>query len=214
MANITAQEAIRAARDEHRTFDDARHTNATLLRFLSRYQQRLLGEIAQLKPDAIAEPYEIDVASYDFELGEGLPAAILIHGGTVHNVNSDIDPETLDIVGYSERLQRRAGPAAYINGSTLFLLGRATDWERYTRIDLSYFPGGGTLTALSDTLDLPKQSLDTCAAALAAFMAGRTTDEKIDVRKYEFAAAAAEKSYVDVMTERNRVIVHYPTTDW
>lgn len=217
MANVTVQECFDAARDIHPAFNDSAMPNGVLARFLTRYQQRLLTQIAQIKKDAIVDKFDFHVPGFDFELGERLPDHILIHGADVFYENSNIDPVPLTIVGFDQRLNRYIGPTAYVDRPKIFLIGRTDDWTPFLSVTVRYFPKGGTITDLEQELELPGQALDPCATALASFMAGRLEkDAAPPINPAELLAEAehAEARYIDEITGRKQVTVYHPSVEW
>lgn len=214
MANITAGEAIKAARDVHTTFDKERHPDPSLLRFLKRYQQRILTAIAALRQDAIVSTDDIDLSTYNFATGHELPAHILVHGADVVYTNTEIDSHPLVRVGFNQRHIRYSAATGYFSRTHLFLNGRSADWTGIATVTVRYFPEGGDLPALSTELDLPGQALDACAGALAHFMASRVRVDNLSAPTLLTEAQEAEEKYIDQITARRQIVTHYPHEDW
>lgn len=216
---VTVEQAIEHARDIHPALDPFLAPDPLLLRFLSRYQQRLLAELADLKRDLLKETYELDLAAYDFEFGEQLPEYLLVHGGTVVFTNSRRDPEPFELVPYRERLdawQYRWG--GYLNGEgLLLLLGREADWNEVSRIDVHYFPKGALLALPADAFVLPGMPLDVLAEQAAYFLARRLpkdVDPPVDKAWHKAEALSAEEKYIDQVTGRNRAVFSRTQTVW
>jgi len=217
MANVTAQAVIEASRDAHPSYNRVAHPDKILGRYLTRYQQRLLSQIAQLKPDAIVARFEFDVAIHDFEFGEELPAHILIHGGDVTYRTGEQPSTPLTIVGFEQRLGSYRIPTAYRDRTHIYLSGQASDWTMYDVVSIRYFPQGAEITELTQELDLPGQALDVCAARLAYFMGSKTKDATppIDINQLLGEANACESLFIDEITGRKLVSVnHHPVERW
>lgn len=210
---MDVEQVILNARDEHPAFTRRSTPDAPLLRFLTRLQQRLLSEISHWKKDAVQEVYEVDLPLVEFDDGEELPAHLLVHGGTVYFNHASRDPEELHVVQFADRLRRyRFRWGAYVQVSTLKLLGREQDWSTVDRLEVFYFPEGPELTARDSEFILPGQPLNCLTAAVADFLASRT--EGVDVQEYAARAGASEEAYLDQVTGRRRATVSKVREVW
>ena len=215
---VTVADVIQSLRDAHPEFGPDWLPDAVFVRFLSRYQQRLLGKIAPIKPDALVAVQTVTLPLADFAAGAPLEPHLLIHGGTVHFQNANRWPEPLQFVGFDRRLERPfPGYGAYVDGATLHLLGTEEDWNEVARIEIRYFPEPAPLAALTDPLTLPKQPLDVCVAACADFAARRAPLSSVSpAERAQFVAEfqEAEERYIDEVTGRRKVTVGQTREDW
>jgi hypothetical protein len=211
----TAPEVFEAAR-EHFPAGDEVHTGAQILYgWLTRYQRRLLAEIAHWSPGAVAEDAEILLAGYDFNAGAGLPPHLRIHAGTVHPFGAR-SPVELDLVGFDQRFGGRSWPQAYVRGDRLYLIGDDPRWQAVERVVVHLFPAGPALTPQAPNLILPGEPTETCALELAVRMAARLQqpDRASDLGQLREHAALAEQAYIDDVTGRRRARVGYTETVW
>jgi hypothetical protein len=210
---LTAKEVITAARDRSPSFAPTGTPDPVLRRFLADYQDQLLGEIAELKADALHEAEEITLPLASFGAGYLIVKPYFrLHGGVVIR-KSDGRPEPLRLVEYVDRLERFEQPAAYDQAGTLILLGQAEDWEPYAKIVLDLFPSTASLATLAAEFVLPgKKARPALVAACAAFLASRT--EGVDPQRFDAVAAAAEEAYLDEVTGRRRAKVSQIRSVW
>lgn len=193
---------INGARDAHPALDKKSTPDHVALRWLAKYQQGLLTEIAQWKPDALHVDQEIDLPLVDFDAGEALDEYLVLHGGTITFVDTQRKPEPLVLVDYLLRLDQPPPLAAYVRAGTLFLLGTAEDWTDVSTVTLDLFPAGPDALELTEELLLPGTPRRACEAALATFMATRA-----EVANKVPDPAGAVDSYLDEITGRRRAKV-------
>lgn len=207
--SITVADVLLHGRDEHPSFDKYWTGDAPVLRHLTRYQQRTLAEISDIKRDAVRSEYEIELPLAWFEEGETIPAHIHVHGGDVI-FKDGRDPEEIEQVGFKQRNERyRFRWGVYIQATTLKLLGKASDWNEVRRLILYYFPQGSTLTGTDSVFDLPGQALPTLTAQAARFIAKRLPAERIDAASLQLVlqdADDAHERYLDEVTGRRRAV--------
>ena len=213
---MTAADVFDAAR-EYFPAGDPLHTSASILYgWLTRYQRRLLAEIAHWTPGAIATDETIDLATYDFAAGHALPELIRIHGGTVYDGQGN--EQGLEIVDFEMRFLVPVPyrPRAYVRGGSLHLLGTALDWTDAATVAVHYFPRGSELTPSAPTLVLPGDPAEACALHLAVHMAARIRQPEglSDLAYLREESALAEMAYIDDVTGRRRAKVSTTPTIW
>lgn len=207
MATVTVAEVILDVRDIDARFNDrVAALRAPLLRFLDRYQDRMMGRISRWKQDAVRAEATVSLPLGDFDAGETIAAHRFIHGGRVVFTDTNRKDEELDLVTYRHRLQagRYAWPAYIEEPTTLKLLGVATDWTPVASIVLDYWPETTPLTGVASTFTLPGDPRDVLVAAAAKFVGERIPNLDRG-RKLELAQerADAEDLYLDTVTGRH-----------
>ena len=219
MPAITVQEVIDEARDTHSAFSRQQTGITAALRFLERWQRRVAGEIARLKPDAVHVEEIIALPVADITTGETITENYRIHGGKVEYTTATIEPAKLTIVPYARRLRYSylpRCPAVYIRANnTVFLLGTEQAWTDYSQIVLDLFPVPGALADPASNLSLPGDPHDAAVAALAGFMAQRPTgDNSVDRAYFAADAVGAADLYLDRVTHKSDVTVLDGVEDW
>jgi hypothetical protein len=213
--STTVTEVMQAVKDEHPLFGKKWHPAGPAMRMLDRYQKSLFQKIADLKQDAVVSTQNILLPLAVFADGAALDPHILIHGGDINFVDSDVEREPLDFVQFAERLARNYLKAAYIRVGTLFLLGRAEDWTDIASIDIRYFPQPAEITAVGQDFDLPGDPLDVLTAKTAHWAAKRLPQTAgVDVMGFAAEWVAAEQRYLDQATGRRRATVGRTREVW
>lgn len=201
---MAVREVILAARDARAEFTRQQTGDSAAVRFLERWQRRIAGEIARWRPEAVSSPVEVALPLADFDAGFTIPDHYRVHGGAVFYTNTDTRPEPLELLEFHERMERRDGPAAYIQGrNTLKLIGVAADWQSVSQILLELFPVPTAIAALTEDLSLPGDVEPAASSALASFMAQRQPSMS-RAEKLELAGVALtdEEAYLDMITQR------------
>jgi hypothetical protein len=172
---LVAGNLIRAARDEHPTFDDRRHPDPVLLRALSRYQRELLGRITRLDPAQGIAHLDTTLPLSSFSAGITVAACKKPFGAEVtlagHHVHGKTHP--VDLIPWREKAAYRH--AVYFLDGVLYLTGQARDWVHFSMLRFYYVPEPASL-ALDDTVILtllPDAAEPTLVAFLASKMAQR-----------------------------------------
>lgn len=206
--SLTVDDVLQHARDAHELLDDRKAPSGPVLRYLTRYQQRLLTEIVQWKRDALVKTFEalLPPSSF-FDEGVKVPEYLHVHGGDIVFENEDLEYEELRLVGYDRR-NARIRWGAYLQGRTLKPLGRSSDWSNVARIDLHYFPRGETLEDGTSEFILPGSALNCLGMGAAVFMARRQTGfPGPDLQGLAAALSDAESGYLDDVTQRRQAVV-------
>lgn len=230
----TVGQVVTGARDKHPLFRKQATGDPLVWRFLTEYQQELLGRLADLQRDAVRESETIELPLADFDAGvlflqaeeESVdvenPGYLLIHGGDVVFTDSNRPAEELQLLQFANRFDRhRFTWPAYIQGYRLHLVGAAVDWETVASIELHYFPAGATLRGPEQRFSLPGQPLNVLVAAAALFLAERADAElnpkqgrPVDLRMFLGRKAEAEQLYINRVTGRNRARVSTTREVW
>lgn len=199
---MLASSVIYQARDCDSSFDKQSTPDPVALRFLARYQQGLLAEIARWKRDAVHLSQTIALPLASFAAGQALSAHLSVHGITVNFTDTDRDPVPLRLVEYPLKLERYNEPTGYIRARTLFLLGDETeDWSEMSGLTVDLFPAGADAITMTEDLVLPGSAQRACVDAVAGFMAGRA---KV---RLGFDPNVTHELYLDEVTERTRAKV-------
>lgn len=224
----TVATIIRGVRDLSPSFDDRYTTNAVLLRALDRYQNRLWGQIRDIKPDAIRKTLQLTIGTFQWDAQGGYSATVAtteFTDGTVLFTQSDRPAEPFKIVPYAQRFQpffRWGGWLAHEDvpsseSSVLRLLGVESDWEGVASIELHHFPlVQNALTTLQSTIDLPVNHDDVMVAYGATVCARRAREHglEVDADRIDQEWVAAEELYIDRVTGRRRAKVGVATETW
>lgn len=201
------RDVINQARDADSSFDKQSTPDAVALRFLARYQQGLLAEIARWKRDALHSAQTIALPLADFTAGTALNAHLSVHGVTANYTDADRQSVPVRLVEYPLKLDRYPdddAPTAYIQARSIFLLGEKGDfsvWDDMVSVTVDLFPQGPDTLALDTALILPGSPQRACVDALAGFMAGRA---KV---RLGFDPSVTHEQYLDEVTERTRAKV-------
>lgn len=216
----TVAEVTLAAREWHPALHPRSTPDIVVRNYLAEKQDWLLGEIAEIKADAVHASETITLPLADFRAGYTIQTPYFrLHGGTAV-MKQDERRIDLRLVPYVDRLERYSGPAAYDQAGTLFLLGTEDDWTHYDRIELDLFPSapapGDEITGQDSAFILPGRKAKAALISMAAvFMALRVDDfpgsTLAEFRRREDEAIAA---YLDEVTGRRRATVNVIRGVW
>lgn len=197
----TVADIIRDVRD-HPEGDPYRNTtDAAILRFLNRYVPQLSLEITKYRPDLQQVTEAIALSTYDFDTGHSISASFEVPiGGEVVFDSADLEPDALQLVPFVDRHSRRYKWGAYLDGTTLHLLGTDTYWNGVTRVDLLLQKRPTALAARTDSIDLPGDPTDALVAQAVAWA----------MPAYAAFGLEAERLYLNRVTGRDRAQVYIP----
>lgn len=171
-----------------------------------------------VKLDASGVPYidytEPLVGTYD--VGCPLPSHLSILGASVRYGSSDRIAD-LKLQGFAGRLSPIGWPAAWVEGESLFLCGRATDWTDVTSIDVRYVPIAPAFTALTDYFLLPDSAKSYLVAKAAAFAGDRlagTSEITVNVDALHAQAQRAESAFYTSLSSRKAARVSRVKETW
>jgi hypothetical protein len=206
VASLVARDLIRAARDEHPSFDERRHPSPMLLRLLSAYQRRLGGKLIQRNPGILTASQDTALPLADFTAGITVPdfkRPLMVWAlGTTGS--GDPDPKT-EVGLVSWQAAPRYYRAAYLRNTVLYLSGTPADWLGFTGIRFEYIPELDALTALTGsggTLGLPNAAEPALVAYLAYRMAARgVKDPDLDPPDKVFFQREWLEAEDDLLTE-------------
>lgn len=187
---------IQEARWEDPSFTEHRHTGAFLRAALADYQDELLGKIAQVNPEELAEVYVVTLPLADFAAGHelveldeseevALRYKVLLDWG-----------EAIDSQGFNDRARHiamgsRWGPHRYpsywVRDGRLYLIGDAKDWTGYVQLNVPYVPLAPATLASTDNLILDDQARRVWKSYLAHRMAQRSNQDELARSKNAFA---------------------------
>ena len=188
---------IEAARDRHASFDQYRHPDPILLRFLDRMQRGLLGKGIQRNAQLFAATHTFAFPLTTWASGVVIPFVYhLLLGGKVELI--DGARLSFDIVPYGQGEAAYPFYAAWVLGTRLYFKGDANDWTGVVAVHVDYVPTVEQLTALNAHMTLPRSAADAMVESCAAFMAGRAhsdpqlpaIDEAAFIRRAEKAEEA------------------------
>jgi hypothetical protein len=190
---FTVTDVFEEARDQHLAFDDIRSPGLPAFRALARMQERLLRKAAEIDPKRFECLHEIDLTTFDFDLGTTLPEGLVYYGRRVENTNP-VREQEFSLVHPDERTRPSVWPSGYIiETDTLCLIGDADDWSDFDKLKIGYVKFPTELVDKDSVLDaLPNYARDVYVAELALLFAkrmqGRTGAPPVD----QFFAAKRE----------------------
>lgn len=175
--SLTAEEIIRAARDEHAAFSPARHPNAGLLRQLRRYHRTLAARVTNVNSSILAKEQVIVIDTFDFTLGFAFPVHLyVLPDGELEPTNEldRSDRTKFWLIGQNVRLSSRPLYSGWFIQDQFFLNGNADDWTGFVNVHLHYVAIPTTPVTKTANFDpLPDSVEAVLVSYLAKFMAGK-----------------------------------------
>jgi len=180
---VAVADIIIAARTVHEAFGFEAHPDSVCLAFLSRYHRMLMGRVASIDPESVAEVQQILKATWEagWDYGDTGVAAQDHHIYLPGRVNH-IDGESWDILHFSPWAARAREfrqvndafwPAYSIVSGNIHFHGAKSNWSRYASADLYYVPMTAAL-ASTDDIALPDSAESSMVAALAYHLCQRS----------------------------------------
>lgn len=214
----TVGEVIDEARDGHESYTERNVPDKVVRRRLNRYQRELYAAIVDADKQWIASDQTIDLDTYDFADGYSPdPAMMRPLGGEVHFENES-RTHRLKWVPYKNRKNPTVPWPAYYRNGTVYLCGIEEDWRAVTQVVLHLVAQPTTLSANSDTIDLPDGAIPTMVARAELEMAKRAPisaeGERAPVETAMSLFERAESRFLTEMQEKDRVEETYVREEW
>lgn len=183
----TVAEVIEEARWEDPSFTPQRHTGRVLRGWLADYQDELVGKVAALCPEELAESYTVDLPLADHSAGVALTEELesetiglrykkILDWG--HVTGTSGERYKLRMLG-TRRAQwgehRFAG--AWIENGRLYPIGEAAHWTGFASITFFYVPSPPRTLSSSDELWFDYDAKRVWVTYLARRMAARAPQE-------------------------------------
>jgi hypothetical protein len=199
---IPVNDLIVQARELRPEFVDRLHPGPTCERFLVRYARELVGKLRPIAVETVAVVHEIAMPLADHAAGYDLPAfqEVLRYGFAYFGEGR----RRLTMAHPKDREASQYWPSFYVVGTTLFLCHDEANWTGATKLVIRLVPAEPVAESTNGPdLLLPVEATSTLVAALAAFMAGRSTTMKAQERR-EMAdeARLAEASFLRQVSTR------------
>jgi hypothetical protein len=174
LGSLTAGDVIRVARDEHASFDDRTHPDASLFRLLSNYQRSMIAKVARVNPALCASDLVVTLPLADFASGVKLPSFTYVLPNPTLIATTGSLREPIDLLNLALQSDFETPMKfAYLQGGSLFLGRLEQNYQAYNQLRLQLVLTPKRLVALTDPLALPDYAEDTYVGHLASRMARR-----------------------------------------